>query len=510
MKSYSACPGQPKTAVVDDRWACNKTNEDSECASSATSVSEESPLLPTNKEAPSDSLPRLQFSLVLLLRLAEPITATVIFPFINELVGDLDITGGNAKAVGYYVGLIESIFFLTEAFFVFQWGRLSDRIGRRPVLLMGLLALALSSPSFGLAKTFPRLVLARATAGALSGNVGVLKSVLAEITTSQTQAFAFACMPITWSVGGTIGPLLGGFLSRPADRFAAFSGKFWVEYPYFLPCLMTAAFAMLCFVVAGLLLEETHPSHADQAAGKQVTITASGAAESPCPPVTIAPPSPTLRDILTRKVMIAMLNFALLAFLDISFAAVNPLFLAAPHEAGGLGLQPAKIGSILTTIGFTNGLIQISLFSRVVKAFGARNVYTVGISCYMLVFAAFPVMHSIARKVPDGEMPLGVWVVLVLQLSLFIVSNMAWGCISIFVISSAPSRHAMGATNGLSQTLASLARAIGPAGVTSLFALTLERNLLGGLLVYVVFIAITLVAVSASVLLPKHAKRQFE
>lgn len=65
----------------------------------------------------------------------------------------------------------------------------------------------------------------------------------------------------------------------------------------------------------------------------------------------------------------------------------------------------------------------------------------------------------------------------------------------------------MGATNGLSQTLISLMRAIGPASATSLFAFTVEKNLLDGLLVYAVFIAITSVALAASQLLPKETKR---
>jgi len=205
-----------------------------------------------------------------------------------------------------------------------------------------------------------------------------------------------------------------------------------------------------------------------------------------------------------------MFNYALLALLDISFSAVQPLFLAALHSAGGLGLGPAKIGSILGTLGFANGVMQVFCFPRAVKALGARNVYTIGISCYAFIFSAYPVMYSLASRAPAGEMPWSVWVALGTQLSLCIMANMAWGSISIFVVSSAPSRQAMGATNGLNQTLSSLMRAIGPAGATSLFALTVERNLLNGFLIYAVFVVITAMAVSASALLPKNAKRRGE
>lgn len=123
---------------------------------------------------------------------------------------------------------------------------------------MGLLGLAISSSSFGLAKTFPQLVLARATAGALNGNVGVIKSVLAEITNTHTQAQAFGFIPIVWSAGSTVGPLLGGFLSSPAERFPGWFGgvKFWMDHPYFLPCLAAAGITLTCFTVACIFLEE--------------------------------------------------------------------------------------------------------------------------------------------------------------------------------------------------------------------------------------------------------------
>lgn len=67
---------------------------------------------------------------------------------------------------------------------VLRWGRLSDRIGRKPVILCGLLGLTLSSACFGLSKSYTAMVVSRAMAGALSGNIGVMKSAIGEITDS--------------------------------------------------------------------------------------------------------------------------------------------------------------------------------------------------------------------------------------------------------------------------------------------------------------------------------------
>ncbi|KAJ7910226.1 hypothetical protein B0H13DRAFT_2487893 [Mycena leptocephala] len=103
-------------------------------------------------------LPKFQLFILLWVQLAEPLTSQVIYPFINKLVGELPITGGDEEKIGYYAGLIESLFFVTEAFTVLQWSSMSDRVGRKPILLTGLFGLSLSMISFGMSKSYGALV----------------------------------------------------------------------------------------------------------------------------------------------------------------------------------------------------------------------------------------------------------------------------------------------------------------------------------------------------------------
>ena len=84
--------------------------------------------------------------------------------------------------------LQESAFYATEALCVLSWGRASDRIGRKPVLLSGLVGLVLSTVGFGLSREFWSALLARCAEGALCGNIGVAKSTLAEMTDSSNIA----------------------------------------------------------------------------------------------------------------------------------------------------------------------------------------------------------------------------------------------------------------------------------------------------------------------------------
>lgn len=124
----------------------------------------------------------------------------------------------------------------------------------------------------------------RSLNGALNGNIGVLKSMMAEITDSTNLAYAYAYLPIAWSTGGTLGyvllaklwagectdivishtlsPIIGGALSHPAERFPSTFGnnKFLKTYPYFLPCAVPATFSAIAFLITYIFLKEVRPS----------------------------------------------------------------------------------------------------------------------------------------------------------------------------------------------------------------------------------------------------------
>jgi len=95
-------------------------------------------------------------------------------------------------------------------------------------------------------------------------------------------------------------------------------------------------------------------------------------------------------------------------------------------------------------------------------------------------------------------------------LSLLTFFNLAFGVIFIFITSSAPNQRSLGATNGLSQTTVSIARAAGPALSTSLFSFSVEKNILGGYGVYVAFATLSVFAVYLATFLPSKPWDQHE
>ncbi|KAG9091839.1 hypothetical protein FRC06_000357 [Ceratobasidium sp. 370] len=438
-------------------------------------------------------LPMKQISILLLMQLAEPVASTVIYPFIAELVNETGVTGGDPSKIGYYAGLIESIFFLTEGLFVLQYGRTSDRIGRRPVLLFGMFGLSISIFSFGLSKTFVGLVLTRALSGALNGNIGVSKSMLGELTDETNQAQCFAFLPIVWSAGSTIGPFLGGTLSHPAALLpSVFDTPFWREYPYFLPCLVTAIFTAGVLIYSAFSLEETLHTHTEPKQGSSESVAEYGAIDDIMRPV--SPPAPSIRSVLTRRTCIAIVNYAFLAFTDIAYLCIIPVMLAASVQGGGLGLTPRSIGLILGLQGIVTGLIPVFCFAPIHRRFGSKRTYVVGLASYACLVLSLPLMNELARRGMMGAM----WTVMGAHLILSCPAFMAFSCMIIFVTSAAPSKSSLGTLNGISQTTISVIRAIGPATATSLFALSVERNLLGGWFVYAVLIGVNLVGLIAS------------
>jgi hypothetical protein len=165
---------------------------------------------------------------------------------------------------------VDILLFLATHCSSLQWGRASDRLGRKPIIINGLLGASLSTILLGLSTSFPMLVLARCLSGALNGNVAIFKSVIGEFTDRTNAARAFSLLPLIWALGCTIGPLLGGYLSQPAKKYPSLFATsqngplalfgLWEHYPYFLPCAVSALITLTSVTLGFFFLEETLPS----------------------------------------------------------------------------------------------------------------------------------------------------------------------------------------------------------------------------------------------------------
>ncbi|KAF8680552.1 MFS general substrate transporter [Rhizoctonia solani] len=419
-------------------------------------------------KASTTPLPMKQISILLLMQLSEPLSYTVIYPFVAQFVNETGITGGDGSKVGYYAGMIVRFFGPLKYDSI-------QRIVGVDILHDRELVHATVWPGVRPDRSAPSAHVRAIRAGTidllcwvieavLAGNAGVAKSMVVELTDETNQAQAFAFLPIVWSTGSTLGPFLGGTLSHPAK-----------------------------------LLPSTHTVQAKQ---NENHTTEYGT-------VPTHPPQPrrsvSVRSVLTKRARAAIANYAFLAFSDITYLGLLPIVFAVSVENGGLGFTPRAIGLILGLQGIITGLVQVFFFAAIHRRLGSKKLYVTGYLCYSLLLLSLPIMHALAVM----EMKRTIWVVLGLHIALSCPAFMAFSCVAIYVNSSAPSKDSLGTLNGISQTIISVIRAIGPAAATSLFSLSIEKNILGGNFVYAVLLGISLIGVYASRWL-KEVKRAYE
>lgn len=126
------------------------------------------------------------------------------------------------------------------------WGRLSDRIGRKPVIMICLAGAACSYLMLGLASQLWMVFAARGFAGLMAGNFGVASAMIADITTPENRARGMGLTGAAFGLGIVLGPMLGGLLSGHDASFT-------------LPCIVAGGMSMLAIVAAAVFLQESLP-----------------------------------------------------------------------------------------------------------------------------------------------------------------------------------------------------------------------------------------------------------
>ena len=135
-------------------------------------------------------------------------------------------------------------------------------------------------------------------------------------------------------------------------------------------------------------------------------------------------PVPPLRAILTEPVLLSILNFLWLSFLDMALRALQPLFFATPTRLGGLGMSPSTIGLCLGIVGPLDAVVQGFFFAKIVKRLGLKKLLLTNLLCFIPLAATFPVISSLAQE--WGLSPV-VWFFILLQFMMNCVTDMSFG-----------------------------------------------------------------------------------
>lgn len=177
--------------------------------------------------------------------------------------------GVSRQSVVIHVGLLTGVYALGQLLFAPVWGRLSDRTGRRPLILIGIAGYVVAQVLFGLATSLWLLYAARIFGGILSSaTLPVSAAYVADLTTDEERGRGMAWLGTAVSLGFVVGPALGGILSRRDLHFIARYGHLMVD-SFSVPFFVAAFLGLLTLFAAMRWLPESLPTHVPSAAGEE-------------------------------------------------------------------------------------------------------------------------------------------------------------------------------------------------------------------------------------------------
>ncbi|KAL9005171.1 MAG: hypothetical protein Q9188_002045 [Gyalolechia gomerana] len=349
-----------------------------------------------NSEGPKHGIPiRRTFTIIAAIVVAEPLAATILFPFVYFMIRDFGTV--QERYVGFWAGVITSAFFVPQMLMATLLGSLSDKVGRKPVLLLGLLGSAVSVLLFGLSKSLAWAVCSRALCGLFNANAGVSRTAIGELAhnTGLNQGRAFSLFGLCNSVGYVVGPLIGGFLARPAEKFPAVGSiKAFLNYPYLLPCLVSSLYSSLVFVISWAALDETNqdirhplpkpvPRPADEQAREQDPL--------------LTTPKVTTPEVQPKSsIWYCILGIACLSLHAIIFDEIYPIFAASPSQ-NGLQFSSKDIAASLSVMGPIILVVQLLLYPYL-------NDHFSSLSLWRASAAAFAILNQIVEPEKRGAM----------------------------------------------------------------------------------------------------------
>ena len=326
-----------------------------------------------------------------------------ILPFMSPALG------GNEMDVAFVIAIYSLCAGIAGPF----WGGLSDRIGRKQVLMVCLFGGALSYGMIGFASELWMLYAARAVGGVMAGSLPVASALMADVSAPHRRAKAMGLVGTAFGLGLILGPVIGGVLAGPNGTFL------W-------PGLFAAAMSLVSVVLAGWLLPADRPN---AEAIKKVR--------------KVAGPDNMFAFIRRRHALLLTLQYTLHTGAVSGAIYLSPLWLAAYLSWG-----PREVGILFGLVGVAMIVVQGGMMDWMTRTFGLINVLTAGAA----IFAA----SLVAAVVVETEFTRG--------LVIFTAFAGATCCLPVLntVASSIVDTQERGRMMGVTALAASIGRVIGP------------------------------------------------
>lgn len=191
-----------------------------------------------------------------------------LLPFYVKSLGGsgVDVLGMHF-GIGFISGLIVAAFTVAQLLSAPMWGKFSDRVGRRPTLLIALGASAIAYLIFGFASSLFLLFISRVVQGAGGGTVGVIQAYVADSTAPEERARALGWLSATTNLGVALGPVLGSF-AITLGKYDLMPGPGSVHMGHAGPGIIAAALCLLNMAFAWRYLTESREPEDELPAGE--------------------------------------------------------------------------------------------------------------------------------------------------------------------------------------------------------------------------------------------------
>eukprot|EP00937_MAST-01D_sp_MAST-1D-sp2_P001877 g1877.t1 len=438
-------------------------------------------MLPAKERHPTP-LPLAKIGVIMVVFLANALAYTTPLPMVPFMLQKfLELAPNEQARIGYLSGLVAAAFTVGQQVGAPLWGALSDRIGRRPVILCTMLGSTVGVVAFGLAPNLPCAMAARLVHG-LFGASGVARSYMADITDETNEARAFGMIGAVWGAGGMLGPAIGGLLAQPARQYpSVFSqdGAFGdSHFPFLLPCLVIAAFTLVDFVFALVYLHDVRDgtgAGADDGTEAEAQARAEAEAEGGtkagrrwrCPRYcgearALVAANPSLRAALTL--------FFMFGTSFVAYQEVFPIWARQPLALGGAQWSSGRVGTVLGLGAIGTFFASLVVYPVLVRRWRhpQERVFKAGV---LLNLAAYP-WPAVLNAVPGG-------MATAVAVPILVVSNflnaMGWEfCFTSanLMVKNAVPGHRIGLAMGLGTTAVAAGQGLGPVPAASLFAVS--------------------------------------
>jgi MFS family permease len=361
---------------------------------------------PAEPEAPKGSFLQSPLLPIFLIVLVDVFGLTLIIPLLPAYAKSF---GATDMEVG----------FIYAAFAVCQFiagpiiGRISDRVGRRPVLIVSQLGTFVGFLILGAANTLALVFLSRIIDGLTAGNLSIAQAYISDVTKPSERTKAFGLIGIAFGAGFLLGPAVSGFLSK---------------YGYHVPAFLAAGMSLTSVICTATLLPKVEPMHAH---GPD-----DGARPSRWEQFSsfFSRPEPRTR----------LLEFFLFIF-SFSMIVGGGFALFMYHR---FGWGPEEVGYIYAFSGLVGGLVQGGVLGRLVKRLGEERLSTLGFITMGIGYSLVGFVHHI-------------WFLLITVVLAGFGSAVTRPALTTLLTKSVGPRE-QGAVLGVSQSVASVAQILGP------------------------------------------------